>query len=43
MLKHFRAGALALLDIVPPLKAEVAMSGMGFGFGGNPMLRGRMR
>jgi 2-octaprenyl-6-methoxyphenol hydroxylase len=43
MLKHFRAGALAVLDIIPPLKDEVAMSGMGFGFGGNPMLRGRMR
>ncbi len=41
LLKQFRAGALALLDIIPPLKAEVAMSGMGFTFAGNPMLRGR--
>lgn len=43
VLKQFRAGALALLDIVPALKAEVAMSGMGFSYAGNPMLRGRMR
>jgi len=43
VLKQIRAGALALLDIIPPLKTEVAMSGMGFGFAGNPMLRGRMR
>ncbi len=43
LLKHIRAGALALLDIFPALRTEVAMSGMGFGFGGNPMLRGRMR
>jgi 2-octaprenyl-6-methoxyphenol hydroxylase len=43
LLKQFRAGVLALLDIIPPLKAEIAMSGMGFGFAGNPMLRGRIR
>jgi len=43
LLKQFRAGALALLDIIPPLKAEIAMSGMGFSFAGNPMLRGQMR
>jgi 2-polyprenyl-6-methoxyphenol hydroxylase-like FAD-dependent oxidoreductase len=43
LLKQFRAGALALVDIIPPLKAEVAMSGMGFSFAGNPMLRGQMR
>ena len=42
VLKKLRAGALALLDIVPPLKAEVTMSGMGFSYGGNPMLRGRI-
>ncbi len=41
VLRQFRAGALALLDIIPPLKTEVAMSGMGFGYAGNPMLRGR--
>jgi 2-octaprenyl-6-methoxyphenol hydroxylase len=43
VLRQFRAGALALLDIIPPLKAEVAMSGMGFSFSGNPMLRGQVR
>ncbi len=43
VLKQIRAGALALLDVIPSLKAEAAMSGMGFGFVGNPMLRGRMR
>jgi 2-octaprenyl-6-methoxyphenol hydroxylase len=43
VLKQIRAGALALLDIIPPVKTEVAMSGMGFGFTGNPMLRGRLR
>ncbi|MFA9421883.1 MAG: FAD-dependent monooxygenase [Gammaproteobacteria bacterium] len=42
VLKKLRAGALALLDIVPSLKTGVAMSGMGFSYGGNPMLRGRM-
>jgi 2-octaprenyl-6-methoxyphenol hydroxylase len=42
VLKKLRAGALALLDIVPPLKAEVAMSGMGFRYAGNRLLRGRM-
>ena len=43
VLRQFRAGALALLDIIPPLKAEVAMSGMGFSYSGNPMLRGQVR
>jgi 2-octaprenyl-6-methoxyphenol hydroxylase len=43
ILKQFRAGALALLDLVPALKAEVAITGMGFGSDGNPMLRGRIR
>jgi 2-octaprenyl-6-methoxyphenol hydroxylase len=42
VLNKLRAGALALLDIMPSLKAGVAMSGMGFSHGGNPMLRGRM-
>jgi 2-octaprenyl-6-methoxyphenol hydroxylase len=42
VLKKLRAGALALLDIVPPLKTAVAMSGMGFGYAGNRLLRGRM-
>ena len=43
VLQQVRAGALALLDIIPPLKTEVAMAGMGFGCAGIPMLRGRMR
>jgi 2-polyprenyl-6-methoxyphenol hydroxylase-like FAD-dependent oxidoreductase len=43
VLRQIRAGALALLDIIPPLKAEVVMSGMGFSFSGNPMLRGQVR
>ena len=41
VLKHIRAGALAMLDIFPPIKAKATMTGMGFGFVGNPMLRGR--
>ena len=43
VLKQFRAGALVLLDIIPLLKTEVAMAGMGFSFSANPMLRGRLR
>ena len=42
LLGPIRAAALGLLDIVPALKAEVALSGMGFSFGGNSMLRGQM-
>ena len=42
ILGHLRAAALGLLDIIPALKDEVALSGMGFSFGGNSMLRGRM-
>ncbi len=42
ILGQLRAAALGLLDIIPALKAEVALSGMGFSFGGNSMLRGRM-
>lgn len=36
-----RAAALSMLDILPPLKAEIAFAGMGFAHGGNAMLRGR--
>ena len=43
LLGHLRAGALGLLDVIPAAKAEVAFSGMGLTFGGNPMLRGQMR
>jgi 2-octaprenyl-6-methoxyphenol hydroxylase len=42
LLDHARAGGLAILDLLPPLKTQVAMSGMGFGFGGNALLRGRL-
>lgn len=42
LLDHLRAGSLALLDLLPPLKAQVAISGMGLGFAGNAMLRGRL-
>ncbi|MFT5657396.1 MAG: 2-octaprenyl-6-methoxyphenol hydroxylase [Gammaproteobacteria bacterium] len=43
ILKHLRSAALALLDILPALKSEVALSGMGLAKGGNGMLRGRLR
>ena len=42
LLDHARAGGLAILDLLPPLKTQVAMSGMGFGFAGNALLRGRL-
>ncbi len=42
LLNHLRAGSLVLLDQLPPLKAQVAMSGMGLSFGGNALLRGRL-
>jgi len=37
---RLRATGLAALDLIPPLKAQAAFSGMGFGFGGNRLLRG---
>ena len=43
ILNHARSAALALLDIIPALKTEVALSGMGLATGGNAMLRGRLR
>jgi len=42
ILDHFRAGGLAALDLLPGLKTQVALSGMGMSFGGNAMLRGRL-
>ena len=36
-----RAAGLAALDLLPPLKAQAAFSGMGLSFGGNRLLRGR--
>jgi len=38
---RLRAAGLAALDLLPALKAQAAFSGMGFGFGGNRLLRGR--
>ncbi len=42
LMGHLRAGVLSLLDIIPGLKAQVALFGMGLAFGGNSMLRGQM-
>lgn len=42
LINHLRAGGLALLDQLPVLKTQVAMSGMGMAFGGNALLRGRL-
>lgn len=42
LINHFRAGGLALLDQLPAMKAQVAMTGMGMSFGGNALLRGRL-
>ncbi len=37
-----RAAGLGLLDLLPALKAQVALTGMGMTFGGNRMLRGHL-
>lgn len=37
-----RAAGLGLLDLLPALKAEAALAGMGMTFGGNRMLRGHL-
>jgi len=42
VLDHLRAAGLGLLDLLPPLKAQAAFSGMGLTFGGNRLLRGRL-
>ncbi len=42
LLNHLRAGSLAALDLLPPLKSQVALSGMGMSFGGNALLRGHL-
>ncbi|MDH5353915.1 MAG: FAD-dependent monooxygenase [Gammaproteobacteria bacterium] len=42
VLNHIRAGSLAALDLVPPLKTQVALAGMGMTFGGNALLRGHL-
>jgi 2-octaprenyl-6-methoxyphenol hydroxylase len=43
LLKNIRSAVLGLLDIMPGLKSEVALSGMGLATGGNAMVRGRLR
>ncbi len=39
---HLRAAGLGLLDLLPPLKAQAALAGMGMTFGGNRLLRGHL-
>ena len=39
---HLRAAALSLLDLLPALKAQAALAGMGMTFGGNRLLRGHL-
>lgn len=39
---HARAAGLGLLDLVPPLKTQAALAGMGMTFGGNRLLRGHL-
>ena len=42
VLNQARAAGLGLLDLVPALKTQVALSGMGLTFGGNRLLRGHL-
>ncbi len=42
LLDPARAAGLGLLDLLPALKAQVALTGMGMTFGGNRMLRGHL-
>ncbi len=42
LLDHARAVSLSMLDLMPALKTQVAFAGMGFAFGGNRLLRGRL-
>ena len=42
LLDRVRATGLGLLDLLPPLKAQAAFTGMGLTFGGNRVLRGRL-
>ena len=43
LLSQLRAAALAVVDILPGLKSEVALSAMGLARAGNAMLRGRLQ
>jgi 2-octaprenyl-6-methoxyphenol hydroxylase len=42
ILDQARAAGLGLLDLLPPLKTQVAFAGMGLTFGGNRLLRGHL-
>jgi 2-octaprenyl-6-methoxyphenol hydroxylase len=42
LVDHLRAAGLSLLDLIPALKTQVALSGMGMTYGGNRLLRGRL-
>jgi len=42
LLDQARAAGLGLLDLVPALKAQAALTGMGLTFGGNRLLRGHL-
>lgn len=42
LLNVVRAASLGLLDLVPPLKTQAALTGMGMTFGGNRLLRGHL-
>ncbi len=42
LLDHLRAAGLSLLDLVPALKTQAALVGMGMTFGGNRLLRGHL-
>jgi len=39
---HLRAAGLSLLDLLPALKTQAALAGMGMTFGGNRLLRGHL-
>jgi 2-octaprenyl-6-methoxyphenol hydroxylase len=42
MFEHLRAAGLSLLDLLPALKTQAALAGMGMTFGGNRLLRGHL-
>jgi 2-octaprenyl-6-methoxyphenol hydroxylase len=42
ILDHVRAAGLGMLDLIPALKTQAALSGMGLTFGGNRLLRGHL-
>ena len=42
MVGNLRAAGLGLLDLLPVLKTQVTLAGMGMTFGGNRLLRGHL-